>query len=294
MTDATVIGLGSMGAAIARSLIKAGHSVTVWNRSAPRVVPLVEAGANPAGSLADAIAASPTIFICLDAQASTRPLLDQQGLREQLAGRTVIDLATGLPDQARALAAWLQGQSARPLEAKMLMGPHLIGTPNGILIYAGPRADYDRLEPMLKSLAGHTHHVGEAYGAAAALDLAWATTTFGLFMGVAHGARLCETEGVALDRFPLVFPHMPTARWLADIIARKDFENPGAPMEMWRGALSMLQQQAAGKGIAAEVPDFVGTLLDRAIAAGHAKHHIGAVVEVIGKERELGIGSRKE
>lgn len=283
MTDATVLGLGAMGSAIARSLLAAQHSVTVWNRSAPRTEPLVALGATAAPSLAEALQASPTIFICIEAQSLTRPLLDQQGLREHLAGRTVIDLSTGLPAQARAMAEWLKSQSARPLDGKMLMGPHAIGTKDGILIYAGPRADYDRLEPMLKALAGHTHHVGEDFGAAAALDQAWLTATFGLFMGVAHGARICETEGVALDMLPKVFPRLPTAAWLADIIARKDFANPGARLEMWRDALTMLQSQAAAKGMTAEVPDFVGTLLDRAIAAGHAKNHIGAVVEVIGR-----------
>ncbi len=193
MTDATVIGLGAMGSAIARSLLAARHSVTVWNRSAPRMAPLADLGAQTAASLAEALQASPTIFICIEAQSLTRPLLDQQGLREHLSGRTVIDLSTGLTSQARAMAEWLKTQNARPLDGKMLMGPHAIGQPNGILIYAGPRADYDRLEPMLKSLAGHTHHVGEDFGAAAALDQAWLTATFGLFMGVAHGARICET-----------------------------------------------------------------------------------------------------
>jgi hypothetical protein len=55
---------------------------------------------------------------------------------------------------------------------------------------------------------------------------------------------------------------------------------------MWRGALTLLQSQAASTGVTSGVPGFVGTLLDQAIAAGHAKNHIGAVVEVIGKRRE--------
>lgn len=286
MTGASVIGLGSMGSAIARSLLAAHHTVTVWNRSAPRLAPLVALGATAAASLADALRASPTVFICIDAQASTRPLLDQQGLRETLAGRTVIDLSTGTPDSARANAAWLVDQGARVLDAKMLMGPHAIGTPNGILVYAGPRADYDRLEPMLKSLAGHTTYVGEDFGAAATIDQAWLAATFGLFMGVAQGARICASEGVSPEKYALVFPHMPTARWLADIIARRDFDNPGAPIEMWRDGLRMLQQQAAGKNVTAELPDFVATLLDRAIAAGHGRQHIGAVSEVIGRRTE--------
>ncbi len=48
------IGLGQMGSAIAANLIKAGHSLTVWNRSPARTEPLVAAGARRAESPADA------------------------------------------------------------------------------------------------------------------------------------------------------------------------------------------------------------------------------------------------
>ncbi|HEV7854952.1 MAG TPA: NAD(P)-binding domain-containing protein, partial [Mycobacterium sp.] len=48
------IGLGNMGAAMAANLVKAGHDVTVYNRSRAKVDPLVAEGARPADSVADA------------------------------------------------------------------------------------------------------------------------------------------------------------------------------------------------------------------------------------------------
>ena len=59
MTDVTMIGLGAMGSALARAFIGAGHSVTVWNRTAARMKPLVSLGATAASSPADAAIASP-------------------------------------------------------------------------------------------------------------------------------------------------------------------------------------------------------------------------------------------
>ena len=45
MSDISVIGLGAMGSALARALVKAGHGVTVWNRSRQKMEPLVGLGA---------------------------------------------------------------------------------------------------------------------------------------------------------------------------------------------------------------------------------------------------------
>ena len=59
MTDVTMIALGAMGSALARAFIGAGHSVTVWNRTAARMKPLVSLGATAASSPADAAIASP-------------------------------------------------------------------------------------------------------------------------------------------------------------------------------------------------------------------------------------------
>lgn len=282
MSEATVIGLGSMGAALVRALLAAGRGTTVWNRSPARMQPLIASGARGAGSLAEAVAGSPTIITCIDKHATTRSLLGEAGVRESLAGRTVVELSTGLPGHARESKAWFEQQGAAYLDGKMLTGPHDIGQPNGQFIYAGPLADYQRLEPTLKSLAGRTHHVGTEIGAAAALDLAWLSAIFGLYLGVAHGAQICEAEGVRGEFLATVFPTMPSAQWLADTIARREFDDPGAPLVMWRAALSLIQREAADAGIAAEVPDFAGVILDRAIAAGHGGRHIAAIVDVLG------------
>ena len=54
MSDISMIGLGAMGTALARAQVKAGHDVTVWNRSPQRMTPLVELGGNVRyGSKAD-------------------------------------------------------------------------------------------------------------------------------------------------------------------------------------------------------------------------------------------------
>lgn len=106
MSDVSVIGLGTMGSAIAKALMKSGKKVTVWNRSQGCIQPLVEEGASGAASLAQALDASPTVFKCVDKQESVKPLFASPDLQRRLAGRTIIDLSTGLPQGSRDLMAF--------------------------------------------------------------------------------------------------------------------------------------------------------------------------------------------
>ncbi len=77
-TDVTVIGLGAMGAALARAQLRAGHLVTVWNRSADRAAPLVAQGARVAPDATAALSASPVILVCLVSYAAADAVLDAQ------------------------------------------------------------------------------------------------------------------------------------------------------------------------------------------------------------------------
>ena len=65
MSDVTVIGLGAMGTALARTLIDAGQEVTVWNRSPEKIAPLLALGARGPSNFGEALAASPRAIVCI-------------------------------------------------------------------------------------------------------------------------------------------------------------------------------------------------------------------------------------
>jgi hypothetical protein len=71
-----VIGLGPMGRAMAATLLKAGHPVTVWNRTPSRAETLVAAGATPAPTPADAVAASGLTILSLTDNQAMHDILD--------------------------------------------------------------------------------------------------------------------------------------------------------------------------------------------------------------------------
>jgi 3-hydroxyisobutyrate dehydrogenase-like beta-hydroxyacid dehydrogenase len=79
----TVLGLGSMGFAQARALLKRGHAVTVWNRTAEKAAPLVSEGAKLARSPAEAVAASPLVIMCVLDYAAANGILAEPGVARQ-------------------------------------------------------------------------------------------------------------------------------------------------------------------------------------------------------------------
>ncbi len=99
-SDITVIGLGAMGSSLARALLKAGRSVTVWNRSSDKMEPLVALGAYAATDLSEAITASPRSVVCLLNYTTTTSLFADPKVEAALVSRNIIQLGTSSPQES--------------------------------------------------------------------------------------------------------------------------------------------------------------------------------------------------
>ena len=101
MNAVAVIGLGQMGTTLARLLLGKGHEVHVWNRTPSKAQPLIKLGATPAASAAAAIQASRIVVMCVHDYAAVDEILQGEGVQAALAGRLLIQLTTGSPQDAR-------------------------------------------------------------------------------------------------------------------------------------------------------------------------------------------------
>ena len=281
MTDVSVIGLGAMGSALARAFIGAGHSVTIWNRTAARMKPLVSLGATAASSPADAAIASPVCVVCIDNYGATRRLIQEAGMLEPLAGRTLVQLSTGTPAEARDLSSWLTTHGVNVLDGAIMPYPDGIGAEDAQILFAGSADLYKSCKPTLDCLGGDLRHVSEEVGAAAVLDMALMTHQLSNYLGVWHGARACEAEGLGVDVFASMLPPDDPAAHLARRIHKADYDNPGATLEVWNAALDRIVEHARTAKINREVPELVSSLFRRAIALGHGGRDIATVIEVM-------------
>jgi 3-hydroxyisobutyrate dehydrogenase-like beta-hydroxyacid dehydrogenase len=110
MSEVSVIGLGNMGSALARALLKNGRTVTVSNRSQEKAVPLIEMGTVLAPNANAAIEASPRIIVCVTNYAAASRVLD--GVATNLAGKLFVQFTTGSPQDARASEEWAHEHAA--------------------------------------------------------------------------------------------------------------------------------------------------------------------------------------
>ncbi len=130
-----ILGLGAMGGALATAVLDGGRTTTVWNRSAARIVALAGRGAIPAETARDAVRSSPLLVVCLFDHDSVHAVLDP--IAGELAGRTVINLTTTTPVEARELAEWAARQGAAYLDGGIMAVPAMIGQPDASVLYSG-------------------------------------------------------------------------------------------------------------------------------------------------------------
>ncbi len=281
MTDVTMIGLGAMGSALARAFIRAGHSVTIWNRTAARMKPLVLLGATAASSPAGAAIASQVCVVCIDNYSTTRRLIEEAGMLEPLLGRTLVQLSTGTPVEARDLSSWLTTHGVNVLDGAILPYPDGIGAEDAQILFAGSADLYRSCKSTLDCLGGDLRHVSEEVGAAAVLDMALLTHQLSNYLGVWHGARACEAEGLGVDIFASVLPPDDPAAHLAWRIYKAEYDNPGATLEVWNAALDRIVEHARSAKINREIPELISSLFRRAISLGHGKRDVASIIEVL-------------
>lgn len=245
------------------------------------MTPLLSRGAIAASSPADAAQASKICVVCVDNYSVTRNLIENTGMLEALSGRTLIQLSTGTPAEARDLARWLSTHSVNVLDGAILPYPDGIGTAEAQILFAGPMDIYKSCKPILDCLGGDLRHVSEEVGAAAVLDMALLTHQLSNYLGVWHGARVCEAEGLGVDVFASMLPPDDPAAHLAWRIHKAEYDNPGATLEVWNAALDRIVEHARDANINPEIPELISSLFRRAIALGHGNRDIATIIEVL-------------
>lgn len=151
------VGLGAMGAALARRLLACGCQVHVYDVRPESVRDLASAGAVAAPDLPSLARACDVILVCVPTSAVVREvLLGTNGLAEGLdPGKVVIDQTTGDPAATRALAAELEARGVRMVDAPVSGGPDGAAAGRMVTFCGGPAEVFAQVRPLL-ALTGPT------------------------------------------------------------------------------------------------------------------------------------------
>ncbi|MFI8876472.1 NAD(P)-dependent oxidoreductase [Streptomyces sp. NPDC055243] len=286
-TPVTLIGLGSMGRALAGAYLDAGHPATVWNRSPERAAPLVDQGAVHQPDIAAAVAASPLVVACLSTYDATMRSLESASAA--LAGRTLVTLNSGTPAGARETAAWAAARGARFLDGAVKNVPAAVGKPDTLLYYSGDRAVFDEYAATLRVLGGDTVHLGTDVDLAALYESAVGATLLPALLGFFEGAALITARGLearTMVRYSVKWLEMIAAilPGLAAEIDSGDYTEPASSVGLFHDAIGYEDQTGTEAGIDLSWHEPMNDLLRRAVAEGHRDHSISALVEVLRKQ----------
>jgi len=195
------IGLGIMGRGMAHNLLKAGFEVTVWNRTAVRMDPLVAAGASAGNSPADVAAQSDITLVCVsDTPDVEAVILGAEGVIEGAkAGSLVVDHSTISPTATKAIAAKLAAKGVQMLDAPISGGSE--GAAKGTLsiMVGGDEAQFARALPAFQAMGKTITHVGGT-GAGQTVKLVNQILVVVTMLGVGEALLFAEAGGLDLEK----------------------------------------------------------------------------------------------
>lgn len=199
------IGLGNMGAPMAKRMVEWPGGVTVFDVRAEAMAPLVEAGASPAENLADVAAAADIISVTVLDDAQVREVVAELAVNAKPG--TVIAIHSTIADTTAAeLAGQLKPQGIHVIDAPVSGGAGAAEKGQLATMVGAERAVYEQIKPAFKQWASLVIHAGEP-GAGTRMKLARNMLTFTAYAAAGEAMKLAEAAGLDLQALGRVVRH---------------------------------------------------------------------------------------
>ncbi|QFG26325.1 NAD(P)-dependent oxidoreductase [Actinomadura sp. WMMB 499] len=280
MTEVALLGTGIMGTAMARTLLRDGHRVTVWNRTAARAEPLRADGAAVAASPAEAVTgAEAVITILADGETALAAMADAApGLR---AGQVWAQMGTVAVDDVPRLAALAADHGVTFVDAPVQGTKQPAEQGNLIVLAAGPQEARPVLEPVFGALGSRTLWLDEDGAGAAGTRLKLAAVGYAISLTSVIAESVALTRALGLDpaRLAEVLGGGPLDNAYLQVKMKAIVEDDLAPSFAVRNAeknTRIIHEAAAAAGIRVDVNDAAGERFRRAIEQGRGDEDMAA------------------
>ena len=261
-TRVAFLGLGVMGFPMAGHLAKAGHDVTVYNRSAEKAQAWVaEFGGTSAATPAEAAKQADIVFCCVGNDEDLRSVvLGPQGAFAGMAkGSLFVDHTTASAEVARELAAQAKTMGLGFIDAPVSGGQ--AGAVNGLLtvMVGGSQADFDRARPVAMAFSRAFTRIGES-GAGQLAKMVNQICIAGLVQGLSEGVAFGMKAGLDMKLVLDVIGKGAAQSWQMDnrggtmVDGKFDF---GFAVDWMRKDLGLCMQEAQRNGAQLPVADLV-------------------------------------
>jgi 3-hydroxyisobutyrate dehydrogenase len=279
------LGLGTMGAAMAANLARAGFTVTAWNRT-PRSLPeLDELGVTRADTPAAAAAASDVVVICVsDTPDVEAVLFGPDGVAEGARPDSlVIDCSTIAPGPTRGFAERLAAKDVAIVDAPVSGGSEGAKKATLSIFVGGEPRDVERARPILQALGTTITHVGPV-GSGQAVKAVNQVILAGTYLGVAEGIVLAMKAGLDVEQVVGALGGGAAQSWVLANRSGRMLENDyplGFKVALHRKDLGIALGLAGETGANLPVSELAAAIEDELVADGHGEDDMSALARSI-------------
>ena len=278
------LGTGLMGQPMVLRLLEANHSLTVYNRTKPKLQPLEDAGAKVADSPTEVVRAANCLILMLSDAEAIRQLLLSTDATNHLANRTIIQMGTIAPTQSQSIRDAVVKAGGEYLEAPVLGSIPQVKTGELIVMVGSTKAQFVKYSELLKHYSPEPMYVGEV-GTASAMKLALNQLIAGLTSTFALSLSFVRHQGVDVEQFMNLVRqsalYAPTFDKKLDRMCDRNFDNPNFPTKHLLKDTNLFLEQAAELGLNAKNLEGIKQIIETAIAQGLAEQDYSAIYSAI-------------
>jgi 3-hydroxyisobutyrate dehydrogenase len=285
MTRVGFVGLGTMGAAMAANVARAGFETHAWNRSPGRGAELEALGVQRQPTPAALTTASDIVIsIVSDTPDVEAVLFGPEGVATGAApGTLVVDMSTISPSATRDFASRLAEKGIAMLDAPVSGGSE--GAQKGTLtiFVGGDAADLERARPVLEAMGKTITHVG-GHGAGQAVKAVNQVILAGTYLGVAEGIVLALKAGLDVEQVVGALGGGAAQSWVLANRSGRMLANDyplGFKVALHRKDLNIALAMAQELGADLPVSTLAEAIEGELMAAGHADDDMSALARAI-------------
>ena len=286
------IGLGHMGSGMAANLLRAGHEVTVFNRSADKRRPLIDLGAREATKVADACTGEAVITMLADDAALREVALGDEGIVEELRrGSMHISMSTASVELTRRLTEVHEEAAQKFVAAPVFGRPEMAAAAKLFIVAAGSAEALRMCQPLFDAMGQRTFPLGTEPAAASLVKLTGNFMLAATIECLGEALALVGKAGIEPASFvdlltSTLFP-APAYRTYGSLIADRKFQPAGFAAPLGHKDVRLLLAASEALHVPMPIASLLNDRFLRLIAQGGKKLDWSAISQLAAQDAGL-------
>lgn len=278
------IGLGTMGEPIANNLRKAGHEISVWNRTPAKANHIVSKGGKLAATARECASGKDSVFLCVSDEHAVEAVLEGPGgvLAGLAEGDVLIDLSTCGTRMSRSIQERAARKGAEFLSCPILGSKTAAEQAQIVLVVGGPGSAREKARPALHAVSARLFELDDPVQAAL-MKLCVNAVGGAMITGFSEALALGSAGGLDVWRMVEVLQassfHSPLFLMKGELVEKKDYA-PRFRLGLAEKDQRLAQEAAQDLGTRMPISEAVRGLLGEAAGAGRADKDVCAVADL--------------